>query len=225
MNRKLEEWVRVKLQPMLKKERVILLVLTGMLLLVISLPSGNKGEKERGIIAPDIKAVTEREGAHATPMTDGDGETVCARDYSEEEYVADLERKLREVLSLIEGAGEVHVMITLAESRRLVVEKDLRSTQKQTEETLEDKEGGRKSGEEILREESTVYSAFGNGKEPFVVKQIYPRVEGVVVAAQGAGTGHVRSEISEAVQALFGLDAHKVKVLKSGNIPSHAGIK
>lgn len=42
---------------------------------------------------------------------------------------------------------------------------------------------------------------------------LYPQVEGVLVTCQGAGRGTVNADITEAVQALFNLAAHKVKVL------------
>lgn len=42
---------------------------------------------------------------------------------------------------------------------------------------------------------------------------LYPEVEGVLVTCEGAGKGRVNADITEAVQALFALDAHKVKVL------------
>lgn len=42
---------------------------------------------------------------------------------------------------------------------------------------------------------------------------LYPQVEGVLVTCEGAGRGTVNADITEAVQALFNLAAHKVKVL------------
>ena len=47
----------------------------------------------------------------------------------------------------------------------------------------------------------------------------------MIVAAAGVGTGNVRAELTEAVMALYGLEAHKVKVLKLGHISSHDGIE
>lgn len=105
-------------------------------------------------------------------------------------------------------------MITLEQSRELVLEKDEKRTQKQTAE--ENAEGVGKEGRESIWEEKAVYEEGEREKSPFVVKQIFPRIQGVVVAAEGVGTGCVRSELSEAVQALFGIEAHKVKVLKLG---------
>ena len=39
-------------------------------------------------------------------------------------------------------------------------------------------------------------------------------VEGVVVCAKGAGNGKVAKNISEVIQALFGIEAHKIKIAK-----------
>lgn len=39
-------------------------------------------------------------------------------------------------------------------------------------------------------------------------------IEGVAVSAKGAGNGKVAKNISEVIQALFGLDAHKIKIAK-----------
>lgn len=58
-----------------------------------------------------------------------------------------------------------------------------------------------------------MYHSSGNN-EPFVVKTLLPRVEGVVVVAQGAGTGNINKSITDVVQALFDVEAHKVKVVK-----------
>ena len=41
-----------------------------------------------------------------------------------------------------------------------------------------------------------------------------PEVKGVLVIAQGGGNSRVRQEILEAAQALFGIDAHKIKIMK-----------
>ena len=49
-----------------------------------------------------------------------------------------------------------------------------------------------------------------------MVKTLSPSVEGVVVVAEGAGNGEVNKNLSEAVQILFGVEAHRVKVLKAG---------
>ena len=43
-----------------------------------------------------------------------------------------------------------------------------------------------------------------------------PKVTGVLVIAEGGGNTKVKAEILEAVQALFGIEPHKIKIMKMG---------
>ena len=61
-----------------------------------------------------------------------------------------------------------------------------------------------------------VYRSDGSRNEPYVVKTLAPQIEGVLVIAQGAGNGTVSRTIVEIAQALFGVEAHKVRVVKMG---------
>ncbi len=47
-------------------------------------------------------------------------------------------------------------------------------------------------------------------------KTIMPEIEGVVISCTGGGSAVVVEEITEAVQALFSVESHKIKVLKKG---------
>ena len=218
MNHKTEEWVEKKLKPLLKKDRLLILLLSGVLLLVIALPTNKKTEKQTASEGSQLSLLEKGQGIaeeKGTQMEEGrsalnDGGVMT----DDTEYVHALEKELEELLSSVEGAGRVRVMITLEQSRELVLEKEEKRSQKQTME--ENAEGIGKEGRENIWEEKAIYEEDEKEKLPFVVKQIFPRIQGVVVAAEGVGTGYVRSDLSEAVQALFGIEAHKVKVLKLG---------
>ena len=218
MNHKTEEWVEKKLKPLLKKDRLLILLLSGVLLLVIALPTNKKTEKQTASEGSQLSLLEKGQGIaeeKGTQMEEGrsalnDGGVMT----DDTEYVHALEKELEELLSSVEGAGRVRVMITLEQSRELVLEKEEKRSQKQTME--ENTEGIGKEGRENIWEEKAIYEEDEKEKLPFVVKQIFPRIQGVVVAAEGVGTGYVRSDLSEAVQALFGIEAHKVKVLKLG---------
>lgn len=41
-----------------------------------------------------------------------------------------------------------------------------------------------------------------------------PEIEGVLVIAQGGENAVVVQNITEAIQALFGVEAHKIKIMK-----------
>lgn len=166
-----------------QKENLVILVLAGILLIVIALPTKEKDREEQKMVMMQ-EMVSENAEADAAPQKTAEENT--------EEYTKALEKKLEDILSRIKGAGEVHVMITLQESEELVVEKDVAE-----------------------QKEQTVYQSEGNESVPYVVKTIFPKVEGVVVIAQGAGTGKVTQHITEAIQALFPIKVHKIKVTGS----------
>ncbi len=213
MNHKTEEWIQTKLAPWLKKDRLMILLLSGILILVISLPTGKQkksagsfgGKTENNLAADDIGEA----GMGIMAGTREDGEQL-----SDAIYLEQMEKELEELLGQVDGAGKVKVMITLEQSEELVVLTNVKETQRQTEENGAGNAG--KKGRETVREENAVYDEASKGKSPYVVKKRYPLVQGVVVIAQGAGTGRVSKELTEAVQALFGLEAHKIKVLTLG---------
>lgn len=125
-----------------------------------------------------------------------------AENASEDTYTDALENALAKV----EGVGNVKVMITLASSSEKVVEKD----QEMTSEVQEGESGGKNTSSS----ETAVY-ANGNGEEtPYVKQELSPRIEGVLVIADGGDNAIVIENITEAVQALFGVDTHKIKVMK-----------
>ncbi len=186
------------MQKFLKKDNLIVLILAGILLFVIALPLKD----------------TDKSNTSLTKENNTSPENIASEskvaDYKA--YDTYLEQKLQYTLSNMAGVGKVEVMITLKASEELVVEKDEPTNRSNTNE--EDSEGGKRIVTQLDLGESTVYRTVGSDSEPYVVKTLSPTVEGVVVVAQGAGTGNVNRSIVEIVQALFGVEAHKVMVVK-----------
>ena len=175
----------------IKKEYWIVLLLVGILIMTVVFPS----EKDTG-----VSVLTE-------PDTTDTESTAQTREI--EQY----EEKLETLLGQMEGAGKVKVMITESVSRENVVEKDVPYTIQMSQNGT-DEENGTKNQQEN-REESTVYERDAQGKEsPYVKKTLAPQIEGVLVLAQGGDNAVVSANITEAVMALFGIEAHKIKVMK-----------
>ena len=222
------------------KNNLLVIVLLGVLLMVIAIPvdtAGTGGKntsdsnnnnsyqtKNTGTGYQINGATGYQTGGNGTAgyTTDGYGTagygetTGSGTDYvwEQEQYIKEMEAKAESLLSGVSGAGQVKVMITLRASSEQVVEKDMPVTRSQTSE--QDSQGGSRMVSEFATEDATVYRK-GNGyEEPYVVKTLSPSVEGVVVVAEGAGNGEVSKNLSEAVQILFGVEAHRVKVLKAG---------
>ena len=204
MNAILDKWLKDKeFKKLFKKDNLIVLILVGALLVIIALPA----KDDRALESED--AQTETQDSAVTHTEDGG---VTDEAYSDDEYARQLEQRLKDILSQMEGVGQVRVMITLKSSQELVVEKErpyLRSSA-----TESDSQGGNRVTSQTEMEDNTVYRTGGNTSEPYVVKTLPPQVEGVVVVAQGAGTGTIDRTIVEMVQALFNVEAHKVKVVK-----------
>lgn len=57
-------------------------------------------------------------------------------------------------------------------------------------------------------------SAIITVETPYVSEALEPEIDGVLVIAQGADSQQTISEITQAVMALFGVEAHKIKVMK-----------
>lgn len=188
-----------------RKDNLMILILSGVLLFIIALPIG--GEEKNTDSGQD-------NGQHKTGQQKGDARQQDGTDIvpEQEGYVDALERQLEEILSEMAGVGKARVMITLEASEELVVEKDEPLKRANTNEN--DSAGGSRIISEVDSAENTVYRTTGSDSEPYVIQTISPRVEGVVVVAQGAGSGTVNKCITEMVQALFGIEAHKVKVVK-----------
>lgn len=184
------------------RDNLLIVILSGVLLFIIAMPT-KEGNREEGKVSEDIWQ--QEQGTTY-------GEAEPEQTSHTESFVQNLEAELEEILSQMWGVGKVRAMITLKSSEELVVEKDENSSRSSTNES--DSAGGSRVVTQIEGGKNTVYHTGGDGSEPYVIKTISPQVEGVVVVAQGAGTGTVNENITEMIQALFGVEAHKVKVVK-----------
>lgn len=196
----MEEKIRNRMAKWLKRDNLLILLLAGVLLVVIALPTEKSGREQQ---SPEQTAGIPDSAVQNALSPSGFSDM--------EEYAAYLERRLENTLSRVSGVGAVQVMITLEATQELVLEKDQQTQSSST--TEEDSQGGSRYLHQISRSENTVYHSSGNN-EPYVVKTLLPRVEGVVVVAQGAGTGNINRNITDVVQALFDVEVHKVKVVK-----------
>ncbi len=221
MGRDWKKWMADKgLLKWFRRDNLIVLVLTGILLVIIALPTKESGEKNQGDAVTDVGKGSSWLAESGSPGLEDDEGTAGSSsrnggtENTEEEYAGYLEQRLTETLSQISDVGKVKVMITLKSSSELVVEKEEPVKRSTTNES--DSQGGSRIVSQMETEENTVYRTEGSTSEPYVIKTLPPQVEGVVVVAEGAGNGTVNRTIVEIVQALFGVEAHKVKVVKMG---------
>lgn len=170
--------------------RIIILLIAVIIIIVCSLP-----EKNKTITIEKINEQQEKE------------EFFC--------YEKQLEKRLEDILGQLDGIDSVDVMISLSSTSEKVLEKNI-----QTEENIQEED--KKNGDDIEKKQNksntktseVVLMGNASAEVPYVLKEKSPVIQGVIVAAEGRMTKTKISEISEAVQALFGIDAHKIKVIE-----------
>lgn len=120
----------------------------------------------------------------------------------------DIEKRLSEIISTIEGAGNTKVMVTLKGTTEKNVAKDTRQ-----EKSIDNDESA--VSENTVFEETTVSTENAEGeKMPFVISEKMPEIQGALIVSEGADNVYVKSAIVEAAQALLNVPSNKIAVFK-----------
>ena len=107
------------------------------------------------------------------------------------------ERELEEILSQIDGAGRVKVMLSVSGGEEKVYQQD------------------EKRNELGSAERETVFQSSGSSeKTPVVTTVRYPHYLGALVVCDGADSAALRLAMVEAVSGLTGLGSDKITVIK-----------
>ena len=80
--------------------------------------------------------------------------------------------------------------------------------------TETDSNGGSRNSVSEKSEGTTVFYDIEGDSTPYILSETYPEITGVLVIAEGSGTGTVDLDILNAVQVLFDVPAHKIKIMK-----------
>ena len=112
----------------------------------------------------------------------------------------ELEEKLENILSKIQGVGEVSVCINYSQSSEVVATYNENSKVSSTEET--DTEGGTRQIEETDTQKEIIYQEEDGVKTPITQKVIKPKVEGAIITAKGAKNTDIKTNIIQAVEAI-----------------------
>ena len=128
--------------------------------------------------------VKERE----VPQMLSEEENGTEQEKEQKDWQQQMEEQLEKVLEKVKGVGAAEVILTCEGTEKNLVEKD---------------------------EQDTVYTKDAKGNQiPYLTSQEYPKVLGVVVVAEGGDNPVIIRNIQEAVQVLFQVEAHKIKVMK-----------
>lgn len=146
--------------------------------------------------------------------TSGEGlKTEVLSAVREDDYETAMEKKLEEILTQVQGAGKVEVMITTSSGKEIVVADDVSKSEDTIQET--DASGGTRTTKSYSEESKSVMYTPQSGKsEPLVLKELEPKVEGIIIVAEGGDNAIVESNLRKAAGALFDVPIYKIEVFK-----------
>ena len=137
------------------------------------------------------------------PSGTGETKSAASPETVAEETAAQQQKEMERILARIEGAGELHLMLTLESDGERTLAED-------TEETL----GGSQDAPESQSRRETVILSVSGGEEVVVTRRESPVYRGALVVCQGADRAEVKLAVTQAVAALTGLGADRITVVK-----------
>ncbi|MGB9839960.1 hypothetical protein [Thermovenabulum sp.] len=127
------------------------------------------------------------------------------------DYQKNLEGKLEEVLSRVEGVGRVKVMITFGSQEE--VEPAFNTVEGETITEEKDNQGGMRTVTEKEVNKQVVLVNKDNKSEAFIVKKIIPEIKGVLIVAEGGESSETVDRLTKAASTLLNIPVYKINVL------------
>lgn len=115
----------------------------------------------------------------------------------ETEAVETLQEQLEQLLSQVQGAGKVRVLLTEAEGERVIYQTD-----------------GEQSSQNSTRADTVIVSDSARAESGLVQQILPPSYMGAIILCQGADSASVRLSLIEAVSNATGLSSDRISVLK-----------
>ncbi len=112
-----------------------------------------------------------------------------------EEYISEVENKIRSITEQITGSGKVSVIVTVKSGIESVYACDEKNA------------AGTESRSHI-----TVKNSSGEG-EPIVVKKVYPEIAGVSIVCVGGDRGEIQAKLINAVSTALDLSSNRICIV------------
>ena len=124
-----------------------------------------------------------------------------------DEYIKKTEKRLCETVSKINGAGKTDVFITLENSFETVY-----ASNASIDESGDETKNARTTQKELAYTTSRT-----DGETPVVVKQILPKISGILIVCEGGNIPEIRQEVVSSVSIAFNVPSNKIYVTGGNN--------
>ncbi len=130
-------------------------------------------------------------------------------------YAGELETRLCDLVSAMEGTGRVRVMITLENAGETVyAQEEKRNVDKQEEMVPNSQETATTTTQKENVEQRYILVDGENGREALVKTRLEPRIQGVVVLCEGADNPVAEQSITHVVTTALNIPTTRVAVVK-----------
>lgn len=133
--------------------------------------------------------------------TDKNNEKISSSDSYE--YCAYIEKRVEDIVSSIDGAGNVRVMITLAETTEYVYAQNQNGTKKSN-----------KDSENSDNKNSFVIIEKDNNDSGLLIKTFEPKIRGVAIVCDGGDSPTVQQQIYSTVSAVLNVSTARISISK-----------
>lgn len=142
-------------------------------------------------------------------------QTVYTANQSIEQYKEDTEINLGNMIASIDGAGKTKIMVTVDSGIEYVYASDEKESVNSKSDKSQDKDNTENTQDS---EKSYITIRLSDGTQQAVtVKEIQPRIRGVLVICEGGGDALVQQRVIEAVTKALDISSAKVCVTKLSN--------
>lgn len=124
-------------------------------------------------------------------------------DTTNKEYVSysnEMEEKLADIISKVEGAGKTKVFLTIEESEEYVYAQDISTD--------------RKDNNQINDDKKYVIVDGNGGKDGLLIKTVNPKIRGVAIVCEGGDDPVVQQRIYSCVSASLGISTARISISK-----------
>jgi len=161
------------------------------------------------VLLPSSKNLSNNKLSSSTTIEKSD-DTTISNETDKKNYEENQKTDLKNILKKMDGVGDVEVMMSFENGEQKVPAYD-KSTQKSTTEET-DNQGGKRVNNQNTDGSTIVMTTSDGNNEPFILTTYKPKINGVIILAEGATNSKIKYEIEQAVSKLYNLSLDKVNV-------------
>lgn len=149
-----------------------------------------------------------------TKKESGTGEEIKTQDSSA--LAKEMEGRLGEILSSIDGVGNCKIMLTLENGYEYIYATDSKNT---ADRLQQGGDSDNKLQEKLSSDNKLILiDSSSGGKEGLLLKEIEPKVRGVVVVCEGGDSPQTQSDIIYSVSTALGISSTQIFVTKISSL-------